>query len=277
MILSLLWLATPLLAGPAPLNPALMFSPASAATPESPADALFRQARDLRYGERWFEAAQDYRQLIQQFPTSSRVVDARFWLASCLEQDHRWDEAAEAYTEFLLKHAEQRMLGREARLNRTRCWGIRQWDNPKALAGLVSELSSDLEEVRVAAALQLAKRKDGRAVPVLQAGLKANRSSEACRLALVAMGVAPQAVGPAQGRFLVVRVKEHSKPDVLTVRLALGLAQAVGGYLSNEQLRQAHREGVNLEGIMEQALNAPKGTELFSLDDGKSTVTVTVE
>ena len=34
---------------------------------------------------------------------------------------------------------------------------------------------------------------------------------------------------------------------------------------------------MDLDRIMDQALNAPKGTELFSLDDTKSTVTVTVE
>jgi len=61
------------------------------------------------------------------------------------------------------------------------------------------------------------------------------------------------------------------------VRLALGLARAVGGYLSDDQLRQAKGKGVDLDRIMDQALNTPKGTELFSLDDSKSTVTVTVE
>jgi len=245
--------------------------------PESPADALFRQGRDLRYAQRWYEATQAYRTLIREFPTSSRTADARYWLASSLEQDQRWDEAAEAYTDFLAKHPDQRMLGKEARLNRVRCWGVRQWNSSAAVAGLVSALSDDREEVRVAAALQLAKRKDARALPVLQAGLRVDASSEACRLALQAMGVQPLAAGPTQGRFLVIRVKEQAKAEALTVRLALGLARAVGGYLSDEQLRQAKTKGVDLERLMDQALNAPKGTELFSLDDGKSTVTVTVE
>ena len=270
MILSVL-LVIPALAGPAPLEPALLVAS------ENPADALFRQGRDLRYAQRWFEAAEAYRSLLREFPTSSRAADARYWLASSLEQDQRWDDAAEAYTEFLAKHADQRLLGKEARLNRVRCWGIRQWDSPVATAGLVSALSDDREEVRVAAALQLAKRRDARAIPVLQAGIKVDGSSEACRLSLQAMGVQPQMAGPTQGRFLVVRVKERGKAEALTVRLALGLARAVGGYLSDEQLRQAKKKGVDMERLMEQALNAPKGTELFSLDDGKSTVTVTVE
>lgn len=244
---------------------------------ESPADALFRQGRDLRYAQRWYEAAQTYRSLIREFPRSSRVPDARYWLASSLEQDQRWDDAAEAYTEFLAKHPDQRMLGKEAKLNRVRCWGIRQWDSSAAQAGLGAAHSDDREEVRIAAALQLAKRRDARAIPVLQAGLRVEASSEACRLALQAMGVQPQAAGPAQGRFLVIRVKERAKPEALTVRLTVGLARAVGGYLSDEQLRQAKKKGVDLEHLMDQALNAPKGTELFSLDDGKSTVTVTVE
>jgi predicted protein tyrosine phosphatase len=266
----------PLLALPALLLPAVA-EPALLVAPESPADALFRQGRDLRYNQRWFEAAQAYRSLVHEFPGSSRAADARYWLASCLEQDQRWDDAAEAYTEFLAKHPDQRLLGKEARLNRVRCWGIRQWDSPVASAGLAQALADEREEVRIAAALQLAKRKDQRALPVLQAGLRLDTSSEACRLALLGMGVQPQAAGPAQGRFLVVRVKERTKPDVLTVRLALGLARAVGGYLSDEQLRQAKKKGVDMERLMDQALNAPKGTELFSLDDGKSTVTVTVE
>jgi len=272
MTLALL-LAAPALVAPAPAEPAAVLL----AVPESPVETLFRQGRDLRYAQRWCEAAQAYRSLIREFPGSSRLPDARYWLASSLEQDQRWDEAADAYTEFLAKHPDQRMLGKEAKLNRVRCWGIRQWDNPTARAGLAGALTDDREEVRIAAALQLAKRRDGRAVPVLQAGLRMDASSEACRLALQAMGVQPQAAGPAQGRFLVIRVKERTKPEALTVRLTLGLARAVGGYLSDEQLRQARKKGVDLERLMDQAVNAPKGTELFSLDDGKSTVTVTVE
>ncbi|GLH73192.1 hypothetical protein GETHLI_16940 [Geothrix limicola] len=256
---------------PAPAEPPRLVAP------EGQADALFRQGRDLRYAQRWWEAAQAYRSLVREFPTSFRVPDARYWLASSLEQDQRWDEAAEAYTDFLAKHPDQRMLGKEARLNRVRCWGIRQCDNPAAAAGLVNALSEDREEVRIAAALQLAKRRDKRAIPVLQAGLRLDASSEACRLALQSMGVQPQVTGPAQGRFLVVRVKERGQSEALTVRLALGLARAVGGYLSDEQLRQAKKKGVDMERLMDQALNAPKGTELFSLDDGKSTVSVTVE
>ncbi|MDP1830851.1 MAG: tetratricopeptide repeat protein [Geothrix sp.] len=270
MILSLL-LAVPALVMPATPEPAIL------AAPENPADTLFRQGRDLRYAQRWFEAAQAYRTLLGEFPTSSRAADARYWLASSLEQDQRWDEAAAAYTEFLAKHPDQRLLGKEARLNRVRCWGIRQWDSPTASAGLAEALSDDRDEVRIAAALQLARRRDARALPVLQAGLRVDASSEACRMALLSMGVQPQAAGPTQGRFLVVRVKERDKAEALTVRLALGLARAVGGYLSDEQLRQAKKKGVDLERLMDQALNAPKGTELFSLDDGKSTVTVTVE
>ncbi|HJW73593.1 MAG TPA: tetratricopeptide repeat protein [Geothrix sp.] len=273
MILSLCALALPLLSW-SPLEPAPMPVLTSA---EAPADALYRHARDLRYGQKWYQAAQAYRLMIHDYPASSRVVDARYWLASCLEQDQRWDEASEAYTDFLMKHPDQRMFGKEARLNRVRCWGIRQWDNPGAEAGLVSELGGNLEEVRLAAALQLARRKDRRAIPVLQGALQGGPSAEACRLALVAMGVQPQTQGPAQGRFLVVRIKERGKPDVVSIRLTLGLARAVGGYLSDEQLQQARKKGINLDGIMDEALNVPKGTELFSLDDGKSTVTVTVE
>ena len=252
--------------------PALVLpAPLVVLAPDNAAEALFRQARDLRYAQRWFEAPQAYRTLLREFPSSPRAIDARYWLASSLEQDQRWDEAAEAYTEFLAKYPDQRMLGKEARLNRVRCWGIRQWDSPTATAGLASSLSDEREEVRIAAALQLAKHRDTRVLPVLQAGLRVDVSSEACRLALLSMGAQPQAAGPAQGRFLVVRVKERGKAE------ALGLARAVGGYLSDEQLRQAKKKGVDLERLMDQALNAPKGTELFSLDDGKSTVTVTVE
>jgi len=251
--------------------------PTPLAAPESHADSLFRQARELRYAQRWFEAAQAYRALLRDFPRSSRAADARYWLASSLEQDQRWDEAVDAYTEFLAKHPDQRLLGKEARLNRIRCWGIRQWDSPSATAGLANALTDEREEVRIAGALQLAKRKDTRALPVLQAGLRTPLSSEACRLALQSMGVQPQAAGPAQGRFLVVRIQERAKPEALTVRLALGLARAVGGYMSDEQMLQAKKKGVDLEHLMDQALNVPKGTELFSLDDGKSTVTVTVE
>lgn len=266
----------PLLAVPALVLPALP-ELATPPGPGAPAEALFRQGRDLRYAQRWYEAVQAYRSLLREFPSSPRAADARYWLAASLEQDQRWDEAAEAYTDFLARHPDQRMLGKEARLNRVRCWGIRQWDSPAASAGLVGALADDREEVRIAAALQLAKRRDPRAVPVLQAGLRLDTSLEACRLALLSMGVQPQAAGPAQGRFLVVRVKERAKEETLTVRLAVSLARAVGGYLSDEQLREAKKKGVDLERLMDQALNAPKGTELFSLDDGKSTVTVTVE
>ena len=254
-----------------------LWMPAPAA-PEASAEALFAGARDLRYAQRWLEAAEAYRTLLHTAPHSPRTADARYWLASCLEQDQRWDEAAEAYTDFLNRHPDQRLLGKEARRNRVRCWGIRQWDNPAAAAGLLGALEDEREEVRIAAALQLSRRRDSRALPALQAGLKAGgTSAEACRSAILALGGQPQAPGPAQGRFLVVRIQERGKTDALTIRLALGFARSVGGYLSDEQLKQAGKRGVDLDHLMEQALSAPKGTELFSLDDGKSTVTVTVE
>lgn len=257
---------------PAPADPAF---PAPA--PEGRAEALFRQARDLRYAQRWFAAAQTYRQLLREYPDSSRAPDARYWLASTLEQDQRWDEAAAAYTDFLARDPDQRLLGKEAKLNRIRCWGIRQWDSAAAQSGLAEALSDPLPDVRVAAALQLARRRDPRAVPVLQAGLQVEASSEPCRLALLSMGIEPKAPGPAQGRFLVVHIRQKGQKDAVTIRVALALAKAVGGYLSDAQLKEAHARGIHMDGLMDQALTAPKGTELFSLDDGKSRVTVTVE
>ena len=265
----------PLLLLPAlavPADPGLL-APAA----EGPAEALFRQARDLRYAQRWYEAAQAYRQLLRAYPDSSRAADARYWLASSLEQDQRWDEAAAAYTDFLVRDPGQRLLGKEARLNRIRCWGIRQWDSAAAQAGLAEALTDPQPDVRVAAALQLSRRRDPRAVPVLQAGLQEEACSEPCRLALLGMGVEPKAPGPVQGRFLVVHIRQKGQKDVVTIRVAIGLARAVGGYLSDAQLKEARARGIHLDNLMDQALTAPKGTELFSLDDGKSRVTVTVE
>ncbi|HJU84763.1 MAG TPA: tetratricopeptide repeat protein [Holophagaceae bacterium] len=241
------------------------------------AEALFRQAKELRYAQRWFDAAGVYRALLDKYPKSSRVPEARYWLAATLEQDQRWDEAAAAYTVFLEKHPDQRLLGKEARLNRVRCWGVRQWDSPAAAEGLARALDDDRAEVRIAAALQLSKRKDGRAVPVLQEGLGLPDSTEACRLALVALGVTPKAPEGAPARFLVIRIQERGKKDTLTVRVSCSLARAVTSYLSDAQLHQAKVKGIKLDRLMDQALAAPKGSELFTLDDPESKVTVTVE
>lgn len=245
---------------------------------ESPADALLREAKGLRYAQRWYEAAAAYRRFLAEFPSSSRLPDARFWLAASLEGDQRWDEASAAYTEFLARHPDQRMLGKEARLNRVRCWGIRQWDSPPAAAGLAAALEEGLEEVQVAAALQLAKRQDRRAIPALQKGLKMPTTEEACRLALVAFGVQPDLAGTSTaGRFLVLRIQEKGKPEVVTIRIAMGLARAVGSYLSDEQLRQAEKKGVDLGRLMDEALKSPKGTVLFSLEDSKQKTTLITE
>ena len=252
-------------------------APAALAAPQGAADALFQRARDLRFAQHWYDAAALYRQYLADYPKAPRAPDAAFWLASCLEQDQRWDEAAAAYTTFLDRYPDQSLLGREARLDRVRCWGIRQWDNPAAQAGLVAALSDPMAEVRTAAALQLARRKDPRAIPDLQAGLQSDASFDACRLALLSMGVQPQAASPTQGRFLVVRVHEKGKKDTVTIRIALGLARAVSGYLSDAQLRQAKARGIDLDRLTDQALEVPKATELFRLNDGKSTVAVTVE
>ena len=132
--------------------------PAFGAASENHAEQLFQQGRDLRYAQRWYEAAQAYRTLLREFPATTRAADARYWLAASLEQDRRWDEAIDAYAEFLSRHPDQRLLGKEARLNRVRCWGIRQWDNPAATPGLVSALADEREEVRIAAALQMASQ-----------------------------------------------------------------------------------------------------------------------
>ncbi|MFN8011361.1 MAG: tetratricopeptide repeat protein [Holophagaceae bacterium] len=245
---------------------------------ESPADALLREAKNLRYAQRWFEATAAYRRFLKDYPTASRQADARFWLAASLEGDQRWDEAAAAYTEFLQRHPDERMLGKEARLNRVRCWGIRQWDSPKAAEGLEAALTDSLDDVQVAAALQLAKRQDRRAIPALQKGLRLPATEEPCRLALQAFGVQPDLAGTSTaGRFLVLRIQEKGKPDVITIRIALGLARAVGSYLSDEQLRQAEKKGVDLNRLMDEALKAPKGTELFSLEDARQKTTVVTE
>lgn len=254
--------------------------PALTAPPqkESPADALFRQAKNLRYAQNWFEAAAVYRQILRTFPTYSRLPDVRFWLASTLESDQRWDEAANAYTEFLNLHPDQQMLGREAKLNRIHCWGIRQGQNPEATPGLLAALGDPKDEVQVAAALQLSKKGDRRAAEALQKGMQISACAEPCRLALLGMGVEPRSsVSSVEGRFLVLRIQEKGKEDAVTIRLAMGLARAVAGYLSDAQIQQAKRKGMDPDHLMELALKSPKGTVLLSVDDKESNITVTTE
>jgi len=248
-----------------------------ALTETAPQDARYQEARGLRMAGRFYEAAAMYRRFIQENPRSGRLPEARFWLASTLEQDQRWDEAAMAYGEFLRLHSDQRLLGKEAKLNRVRCWGIRQGQNPDATPGLVAGLEDEAQEVRIVSALQLAKARDRRAVPALQQGLGQPKQADACRLALEAMGVEPKAPPQAPARFLVIRIQEKGKPDPVVIRVAAGLARAVGGYLSDEQLLQAKKKGVDLDGLLEQIVNAPKGTLLFSVEDKASSVSVTVE
>lgn len=237
-----------------------------------------QEARRLRYAERWYEAAALYRRYLQENPNGPRVSEVRFWLANTLHQDQRWDEASQAYTEFLQKHPDERLLGKEAKLNRIHCWGIRQGFNPQASQGLLSALEDSVPEVRVAAALQLAKVGERRGVPALQAGLALQRYSEACRLALQSLGQQPDTTAlPAQGRFLVLKIKGRDKPDEVTIRIALGLARAVTSYLSEEQLRQMNKKGIDTQNLMDLALNAPKGTELFSVQDKDSSIRLLVE
>ena len=58
---------------------------------------------------------------------------------------------------------------------------------------------------------------------------------------------------------------------------AMALARAVSGYMSDEQVRQARQKGVDLDGLMDQALRSPKGTLLFSVEDKDSSLSVQVE
>ena len=146
-----LWVAEP----PLPALSALPGAPMALVAPaakDGPADLLFRQAKNLRYGQRWYEATALYRQILRQHPTYSRLPEVRFWLASTLESDQRWDSAADAYTEFLSLHPDQKLLGREAKLNRIHCWGLRQGQSPQATPGLLSALDDPSDEVKVAAA-----------------------------------------------------------------------------------------------------------------------------
>ena len=269
------------------LVPAILFSRTAAGAfpnepslpaPKDAADQLFKQARDLRYAQRWYEAAGVYRALLAKYPDSTRAPEAAFWLAATLEEDQRWDEAAAAYTQFIRAYPDQRLLIREALLNRVRCWGVRQWDESTARDGLAAALGESRDEVRVAAALQLAKRKDDRAVPVLQEGLRLPASAEACRQALLTMGAKPE-LPEAAPRFIVVRIREKKEhpQDTVTVRVSAALAQGVTSYLSDTQLREARLKGIDVQRLLSEALSAPKGTELFSLDDPDSKVTVTVE
>ena len=285
MFLLCLWVAEPVLAVPSISMPMSMsmsapaeLSELVAPAKEGPADVLFRQAKNLRYGQRWYEAAALYRQILGEHPTYSRLPEARFWLASTLESDQRWDSAIDAYTEFLGLHPDQKMLGREAKLNRIHCWGLRQGQNPQATPGLIAALDDPSEEVQVAAALQLSKKGDRRSVDALQKGLRTTSCSEPCRLALLAMGVEPKsAVSSSNGRFLVLRIQEKGKPDIVTIRLAMGLAKAVAGYLSDAQIQQARHKGIDPDRLMDIALNAPKGTILLSVDDKESSITILTE
>ena len=268
-----MWVAEP----PVPALPAVPVV-LVAADKESPPDVLFHRAKNLRYGQRWYEATALYHQILHEHPTYSRLPEVRFWLASTLESDQRWDSAADAYTEFLDLHPDQKLLGREAKLNRIHCWGLRLGQSPQATPGLISALGDPSDEVQVAAALQLSKKGDHRAVEALQKGLKTASCAESCRLALLGMGVEPKsAASRLNGRFLVLRIQEKGKPDAVTIRLAMGLARAVAGYLSDAQIEQAKRKGVDPERLMDIALNAPKGTVLLSVDDKDSSITVTTE
>lgn len=252
--------------------------PAPPALPEAPGEALLREAKALRYGQRFFEAADRYRRFLADHPDSSRAWEARFWLAATLEQDQRWDEAAAAYTAFLQAHPDQGMLAREAKLNRVRCWGIRQGQQPEATPGLVAALGDDIPEVRVFAALQLAKRGDRRGVDALQTGLALPAYADAASLALIQLGLKPQAdATTTQARFLVIRIQEAGQKEAVTIRLAAGLARAVENYLSDDQIQQARRKGIPLDRLTDRALELPKGSVLLSVEDGKSKVTVTVE
>lgn len=255
------------------LIPAALLSEPPALGPE----ALFKEARSLRMAGRYFEAAALYRRFLSENPKDGRAAEARFWLAATLEQDQRWDEAATAYSEFLNLHPDQRLLGREARLNRIRCWGLRQGQSPEATPGLLAALQEESQDVRIAAALQLAKRGERRAEPALQAGLTVPKQAQACLAALESMGIKAQAPQLAQSRFIVIRIKERGKDEDVTIRIAGSLARAVGGYLSDEQLAQAKRKGIDLDDLMDQIQNSPKGTVLFSVEDKESRISVTVE
>lgn len=262
--------------GPEPATPPKR--PAPRVQPEAPGEAMLREAKSLRYGQRFYEAATLYRRYLAEHPSASRAWEARFWLGATLEQDQRWDEAAAAYTDFLARHPDQGLLGKEARLNRVRCWGIRQGQHPEATPGLVSALADPLPEIRVAAALQLAKTGDRRGVDILQQGLGMSSYADACSMALIQLGVRPQpASGAAAPRFVVIRIQEAGKKDPITIRLAATLARSVENYLSDAQVAQAQKRGIHLDHLTDKALELPKGSVLLSVEDGKSKVTVTVE
>ncbi|BDU78812.1 tetratricopeptide repeat protein [Mesoterricola sediminis] len=270
-----LFLTWALAAGPLPMPEPLP----AAALREDAGDALLREAKNLRYAGRWYEAAVVYRRFLAEHRASTRVPEARFWLAASLESNQQWDAAAAAYTEFLDKHPDQRLLGKEAKLNRIRCWGITQGQVPQATPGLVAALNDPTLEVQVAAALQLAKTGDARSVPALRRGLEVAASADACSLALLNLGVKPSAAAtPAtRGRFLVIRIREAGKPDTVTIRLALSLARAVVNYMSDAQIKEARAKGVDLESLTDQAVNLPKGSVLLSVEDPKSSIEVKVE
>jgi hypothetical protein len=63
----------------------------------------------------------------------------------------------------------------------------------------------------------------------------------------------------------------------VTIRLALVLARVVGNYLSDAQLRQARAKGVDVSRLTDQAAALPKGSVLLSVEDPKSSITITVE
>ncbi len=273
-----LLLAAALAHGSGPVEIVLPEAAASANRPLTPQEQMLRTAQELRYAQRWFESAAVYRQFLATFPTSDRVPTARFYLATVLERDQRWDEAAAGYTDFLDRHPDQRSLGKEARLGRIRCWGIRQNQAPAATPGLVAALQDSEPEVRIQAGLELSRTMDKRAIPVLNEGLGVGSFADRCTMALISLGQKP--APPAQkdqSRFLVVRILEKGKQNPVEIRLSVFFVRALGNYLSDEQLKQVRKQGLDVENLGDQLQKLPKGSTLFSVTDKTSSVTVTVE
>lgn len=227
---------------------------------------LFDRARLALFDRQWDKAIEQLNQLTQLFPTSPYYSQALFFKGKCYEEKKLPAQALEYYTTFL-KISQNETLKEEAIVSIIDLnFQVYEKGQKQALLEIINYLQNPERSVRYYAAFKLSYARDktaaSRAVPVLKRLISEESDNELVDRAKIAlMRINPIYLEKTEdqnsGGVRSLSIEVYSKEDKkVTFRLTIPfmLANVALDALPNEQKKQLHQKGYNLDKILNDVL-----------------------
>ncbi len=227
--------------------------------PQDPGLQRFNEAKTFLFDQRYQEAFERFRQVIEQFARSAYVDDAAFWASYALEQIRdRREEAFRSYQDFLQSYTGSPFV-EHARANMVRLAGLLYRQGMEQYKQYIEEARGDEEdEIRLYALHALVQQEGEDAVGLIE-GVLADGSASS-RLKREAIDLLRRQSDPRAAQVLERTAREHADPEVRRQAISgLGSRQDRAGFdaltrlYPNERSVNARRYIADAAGAYRQA------------------------